>query len=115
MADLESPADMKWVSEGKDSSHGVNNAVIEALRQLINDKDKKAVRKIVEGWAPEDIMELLVKLPFKAARRLLDILPDQISSRVLSELRPPYRAAITRDETVVRGAAPQASFAARLL
>ena len=50
MADLESPADMKWVSEGKDSSHGVNNAIIEALRQLIKDKDKKAVRKIVEGW-----------------------------------------------------------------
>lgn len=102
MAEFEFPADMKWVPEGKGTAHGANNAVIEALRQLIRAKDKKAVRKILQGWAPEDIMELLVKLPFKAARRLLDILPDQISSRVLSELRPQYRAAITRDETVER-------------
>ncbi len=102
MAEFEFPADMKWVPEGKGTAHGANNAVIEALRQLIRAKDKKAVSKILQGWAPEDIMELLVKLPFKAARRLLDILPDQISSRVLSELRPQYRAAITRDETVER-------------
>ncbi len=73
MAEFEFPADMKWVPEGKGTAHGANNAVIEALRQLIRAKNKKAVRKILQGWAPEDIMELLVKLPFKAARRLLDI------------------------------------------
>ena len=102
MVESESVADLKWVPEGEGAARGANKHVVKALRRLIRDKNKKTIRKILERWSPEDIMELLVKLPFKAARKLIDILPDQISSRVLSELRPQYRAAITRDETVER-------------
>lgn len=102
MVDSQSPTELKWNPEGKGADSNANEAVIEALRQLIRDKNKKTVRQVLELWSPEDIMELLVSLPLKAARKLLDILPDQTSARVLSELRPQFRAAITRDETVDR-------------
>lgn len=102
MVDSQSVTDLKWNPEGKGEASGANEAVIETLRQLIRDKDKKTVRQVLGRWSPEDIMDLLVSLPLKAARKLLDILPDQTSARVLSELRPQFRAAITRDETVER-------------
>lgn len=102
MVESEAIADLKWVPEGAGAKRNANKAVVKAVRQLIRDENKKTVRKVLEHWSPEHIMELLVRLPFKAARRLIDILPDQISSRVLTELRPQFRAAITRDETVER-------------
>ncbi|WP_172653328.1 magnesium transporter [Methyloceanibacter caenitepidi] len=102
MAESDSALDLKWVPEDEGAADGANDAVVGAIRQLIRDKNKKAVRKVLAHWPPENIMELLVRLPLKAARKLLEILPDQTSSRVLSELRPQYRAAITRDETVER-------------
>jgi magnesium transporter len=102
MVESEPATGLAWVPEGEGPAGGSNDAAVQALRQLIREKNKKAVRKALEPWPPEDIMELLVRLPLKAARKLLDILPDQISSRVLSELPPQYRAAITRGETVER-------------
>jgi magnesium transporter len=102
MVECESATGLTWVPEGEGPACGSNDATVQALRQLVHEKNKKAVRKALEPWPPEDIMELLVRLPLKAARKLLDILPEQISSRVLSELRPQYRAAITRDKTVER-------------
>ncbi|ODR98958.1 hypothetical protein AUC68_07300 [Methyloceanibacter methanicus] len=102
MVDAQPVSDLRWIPEGEGVAADANDAAILALRQLIREKDKKTVRNILARWSPEDIMELLVRLPLKAARKLLDILPDQTSSRVLSELRPQFRAAITRDETVGR-------------
>ncbi|MEM7192288.1 MAG: CBS domain-containing protein, partial [Pseudomonadota bacterium] len=93
---------LNWVPDAAKAEAGANDVAIEAFRQLIRDKDKKTIRRTLEQWPPENIMELLVELPFKPARKLLDYLPEQTSARVLSELRPQYRAAITRDETIER-------------
>jgi len=70
----------------------------------------------VGNWTPENIVDLLVSLPLKAARRLFDMLPSRISSRVLAELRPQYQAVITQEKTIgrlrdlIQGMSPEDAF-----
>ena len=116
MLDTEPAPGLKWISTSEEGAGAANTATVQAFRKLIRDKDKSAVRASLHQWAPEDIIQLLVNLPVKAARKLLDILPDKTSTRVLSELRPSYRAAITQDKTIERlrdlilGMSPESAF-----
>ncbi len=69
---------------------------------MIKAGDRTQVLQRLAAWTPEDVMELIVQLPLKKARKLFDWLPAGPSERVLAELRPEFRAVIMADETIER-------------
>lgn len=79
-----------------------NLPTIDAIKRLIKTRDRAALTAQLAAWTPEDIMELLVQLPVRHARRLFDWLPAGPSHTVLAELRPEFRAVLMRDATVDR-------------
>ncbi len=102
MVKAASKSSLTWVPASAARARAANKGTIEALRHLIRKGARKAVAKAVGQWTPENVVDLLVHLPMKAARKLLDMLPNATSSRVLSELRPQYRATITAEKTIER-------------
>ena len=79
-----------------------NTPTIKAVKRMIKAQERPALVAQLTAWSPEDVMDLLVQLPLKRARKLFDWLPAGPSDKVLAELRPEFRAVITEDATVDR-------------
>ncbi len=81
---------------------GDKRSTVKAVKRLIKGKQRKALLGQLAAWSPEDVMELLVHLPLKPARKLFGWLPAGPSERVLAELNPEFRAVIMEETTVER-------------
>lgn len=79
-----------------------NGATIKAISTRIKAGERAEVIALLAAWNPEDVIELLVHLPLKRARKLFDWLPAGPSEKVLAELRPEFRAIIIEEETIER-------------
>ena len=79
-----------------------NGPTIRAVKHMIKAQQRAALIAQLTAWSPEDVMDLLVQIPLKRARKLFQWLPAGPSGKVLAELRPEFRAVITEDATVDR-------------
>lgn len=105
MPDQTSEAELSWTRCGPGEFNRDNQRTIDAVKRLIKAKDRATLTAQLAAWPPENIMDLLVHLPIKHARKVFDWLPAGPSHKVLAELRPEFRAMLMQDATVERLAA----------
>jgi len=74
-------------------------AVARAIAERIKAGDAEGVRRVLDDWAPADVLAMMRRLRFKRARRLLDWLPDETQFAVLYELDPRLREVVLEEET----------------
>ncbi|MDJ0701087.1 MAG: magnesium transporter [Woeseiaceae bacterium] len=79
-----------------------NRELLELIEHQIRDNDRASALASVAGWHPTDLMELLINLPLKFARRLYDWMPSEVASEVLVEVNEDLRAALVQDADIGR-------------
>jgi magnesium transporter len=98
-------APLIWHSVGEpgitDDLDDHNSAVVNVFSRLIKAGEREAVTKALRRWPPAHLVGLLVHLPLKRARVLINWL-DEYQARVVAELNPAFRDALLEDATVQR-------------
>ncbi len=79
-----------------------NRELLELIEDQIRDDDRESALASVAGWHPTDLMELLINLPLKFARRLYDWMPSEVATEVLVEVNEDLRAALVQDADIGR-------------
>ena len=102
MAQDQSEDLLDWKRGNERGAFEANAAVVASVQALIKARNRKKLLAQLETWAPEDVVELLVRLPLKQARRLFEWMDIGPSAGVLAELNPEFRAAITEEATMER-------------
>jgi magnesium transporter len=82
-----------------------NGELCDEIEELIGNDDRGRVLEIVRAWAPADVMELLVLLPLRKARKLYDWLPPGPAVKVLVAISPDLRAVLMQESGIARIAA----------
>jgi magnesium transporter len=94
-----------WHSVGEpgitDDLDDHNSAVVNEFSRLIKAGEREAVSEALRRWPPAHLVGLLVHLPLKRARVLINWL-DEYQARVVAELNPAFRDALLEDATVQR-------------
>ncbi|MEM7179170.1 MAG: magnesium transporter [Pseudomonadota bacterium] len=93
---------LRWRQDSRPDAGAANYEVVEEIQALIRAREKKQVLRELRTWSRVDIISLLVALRFKAARRLVGWLPDDIQLGVLSELDPRMNALLFEKRTQKR-------------
>ncbi|MBK1649247.1 magnesium transporter [Rhabdochromatium marinum] len=93
---------LRWThSEARELSLE-NKTVIKQIGKLIKADERDQVRAILRRWRPRDVVELMVHLPLKRARKLFLYLPSGAAAKVVAELNDDFRAALLEDATIDR-------------
>ncbi len=82
-----------------------NRALCDDIEELIGNDERGRVLDIVRSWPPADVMELLVLLPLRKARKLYDWLPPGPAVKVLVAISPDLRAVLMQESGIARIAA----------
>ncbi len=94
-----------WVRGEPGEILDANRPLLKKLQRMIK-KDRQAdVLQAIEDWPPADVMELLIQLPLKRARRLYGWLPPGPATKVLVQVSPALRAVLMEQSGVARIAA----------
>jgi magnesium transporter len=67
------------------------------LESLIGAEKRTEVLETVSDWHPGDIVDLLIRLPFRLAQRVFDWLPVPTAGRSLAEMKPAFLATLLGD------------------
>ncbi|MCF7982857.1 MAG: magnesium transporter [Thiohalocapsa sp.] len=98
-------ATLRWRPTGEagisDDLDEHNRGVVETFSQLIKAGDRETVTQALRRWPPAHLVALLVYLPLKRARALLDWL-DPVQAKIVAELNPSFRDALLEDVTLRR-------------
>ncbi|EIC19339.1 magnesium transporter [Thiorhodovibrio frisius] len=95
-------APLRWTHSATGELSSENKLVIKKIGQLIKAGDRDRVRAIVRRWRPRDVIELMVNLPLKRARKLFFYMPAGAAAKVVAELNDDFRAALLEDATIDR-------------
>lgn len=79
-----------------------NKPLLKRIEGLIKNKERAEVLNIIGNWPPADIMELLIQLPLKRARKLYSWLPTVPAVNVLMEVNPKLRAVLMQESGINR-------------
>ena len=93
---------LRWTRSRPGESLDVNRPVVKAIARMIKAGERDGVRRLLRTWHPRDIVELLVQLPLKRARRLFLLLPAGPAAKVIAGLNDDFRAALLEDATIER-------------
>lgn len=85
--------------------HPDNRELLAEIDELISSEQRDAVMQVLRGWPAADIMELLILLPLRKARRLYDWLPPGPAVKVLVAISPDLRAVLMQESGIARVAA----------
>jgi magnesium transporter len=96
------PPSPHWTHSEDDQVSADNRKVIKQIGRLIKAGERDRVRAIVRRWRPRDVIELMVHLPLKRARKLFFYLPSGAAAKVVAELNDDFRAALLEDATIER-------------
>lgn len=91
-----------WIRGEPGELASENRGILELIEQQIRDDQRESALESVAGWHPTDLMELLLNLPLKFARRLYDWMPSEVASEVLVEVNEDLRAALVQDADIGR-------------
>jgi magnesium transporter len=89
-----------WTREPAQEPLEVNEAPLVEVRDMIKDNKRAQVVELLKRWDPVDVMQLLIRLRLKHARKLFHWLPANPSIKVVAELRPEFRSILMEDSTL---------------
>jgi len=92
----------RWVRGEPGEMAPENRDLLEEIERLLRDEAQAEVLAIVGDWHPTDLMELLLNLPLKFARRLYGWLPPAVAADVLEEVSTDLRAGLVQDAEIER-------------
>jgi magnesium transporter len=95
-------APLRWRHAETGELLAENRAVIKEIAKLIKAGERDRVQAIVRRWRPRDVIELMVHLPLKRARKLFFYMPAGAAAKVVAELNDDFRAALLEDATLDR-------------
>jgi magnesium transporter len=93
---------LRWTRGRPGETLDVNRPVVKAIGRMIKADEADKVRRLLRTWHPRDIIELLVQLPLKRARKLFLSLPAGPAAKVIAGLNDDFRAALLEDATIER-------------
>jgi magnesium transporter len=96
------PDELRWTRSTPGEQLDINKPVVKGIARLIKERELDSVRGILRRWHPRDIVELLVQLPLKRARKLFLSLPPGPAAKVIAGLNDDFRAALLEDATIDR-------------
>ncbi|KAA6187018.1 magnesium transporter [Thiohalocapsa marina] len=96
------PDELRWVRGRPGDRLDENRPTVKAIGRLLKHGETDTVRKLLRRWHPRDIVELLVQLPLKRARKLFLSLPPGPAAKVIAGLNDDFRAALLEDATIDR-------------
>ena len=79
-----------------------NRPVVKEIARMIKADERERVLAVLRHWHPRDIIELMVQLPLKRARKLYVCLPAGPAAKILAELNDDFRTALLEDATIER-------------
>jgi len=82
--------------------HPENRPVLDTIEGLIGDDNKREVMAAMRGWSAADVVELMVQLPLRKARRFWRWLPAGPAVKVLTAINPDLRAVVMQDSSIAR-------------
>ncbi|MEM7226526.1 MAG: magnesium transporter [Pseudomonadota bacterium] len=82
-----------------------NKPLLAELKRLIKQRDREAVLAMIAKWPPAAVMEALIQLPLKRARKLYNWLPPGPAVKVLVEISPALRSVLMEETGISRIAA----------
>ncbi|WP_417671530.1 magnesium transporter [Roseibium sp.] len=91
---------LHWQHEAANQPREENEAALRLVRQMIKSEQRTELVEVLKQWKPIDVMQLLVRLRLKHARKLFQWLPANPSIKVVAELRPEFRALLMEQSTL---------------
>ena len=79
-----------------------DQSLVKAVSHLIKEKKQREVLEALSNWEAADVVELLIHLPLKRARKLYDLLPVSRAVSILSIIDPRLRAVLMEESAVNR-------------
>ena len=101
-ADLRLLAERSWKRGDPGHIGKRDQALVKAVSHLIKAKRQKDVLEKLGGWDTADVVELLIHLPLKRARKLYDLLPVSRAVSILSIIDPRLRAVLMEESAINR-------------
>lgn len=95
----------RWTLGEPGELHPDNRELLSNIGDLIDHDRRDEVMRIIRGWPPADLMELLILLPLRKARKLYDWLPPDPAVKVLVAINPELRAVLMQESGIARMAA----------
>lgn len=95
----------RWTLGEPGELHSDNRELLHEIDQLISDDHRTEVLRLVRGWRPAEVMELLILLPLRKARKFYDWLPPGPAVKVLVAISPDLRAVLMQESGIARIAA----------
>ncbi|MEP1934985.1 MAG: magnesium transporter [Roseibium sp.] len=89
-----------WTREISQKPLEVNDKPLQALREMIKSNRRQEILDLLKRWDPIDVMQLLMRLRLKQARKLFQWLPTNPSIKVVAELSPEFRSILMEDTTL---------------
>ncbi len=95
----------RWKLGEPGELHPDNRELLAEIDDLISNEAQDDVMRMLRGWPAADIMELLILLPLRKARKLYDWLPPGPAVKVLVAINPDLRAVLMQESGIARVAA----------
>ncbi|MGB5164141.1 MAG: magnesium transporter [Woeseiaceae bacterium] len=93
---------LHWKRGEPGEIHPENRPILDTIESLIGDDRKREVLAAMRGWSPTDVVELMVQLPLRKARRFWKWLPAGPAVKVLTAINPDLRAVVMQDSSIAR-------------
>ncbi|QFT31757.1 Magnesium transporter MgtE [Labrenzia sp. THAF82] len=103
MSNASATSDLKpvsWTREPAQEPLEENDGALRAVRDMIRAGERNQLVDLLKKWDPLDVMQLLVRLRLKHARKLFQWLPANPSIKVVAELRPEFRSILMEESTL---------------
>ncbi len=92
----------QWVRGEPGELTPESRELLAGIEDLVRDEARDRVLETIGDWQPGDVMELMIHLPIKLARRVHGWLPPEIAAAVLSEVSQDLRANLVQDADIER-------------
>ncbi|WP_417694508.1 magnesium transporter [Roseibium sp.] len=92
---------LAWHREPDNEPLAENEAVLRAIRHMVKEgQHRSELVELLKLWDPIDVMQMLVRLRLKQARKLFQWLPANPSIKVIAALRPEFRSLLMEESTL---------------
>ncbi len=92
----------QWVRGEPGELAPENRDLLARIEDMVRDDARGRVLTLIADWQPGDVMELMIHLPIRLARRVHGWLPPEIAASVLSEVSQDLRSNLIEDADIVR-------------
>ncbi len=102
MNDNQSAASLNWTRQAPSDLLEENRPVVEGIERMVKERQREDLVALMKRWNPVDVVQLLIHLRLKRARKLFQWLPSDPAAKIVAELKPDYRAALMEEATLAR-------------